>query len=191
MKPGRPRAYQSKEQLGRAVGRYFDSITRTVKVLDDAGEAVLSDGGEPILVTEFVRPPSVSAMCLFLGIDKSTWANYCDNARCPEFKDVTAWAKMRMEAYLEEQLSMREKGVQGIIFNLQNNYGWRQKQEVELGERTRESMQTGEMSLAQKMELIKQAAMDFARQEEAAVAEAQRCFEGAEKADGQDAGGEG
>ena len=41
---------------------------------------------------------------------------------------------------LEQELLTREKGVQGIIFNLQNNYGWKQKQEVELGKDTRESM---------------------------------------------------
>ena len=45
-----------------------------------------------------------------------------------------------MEAYLEQELLTREKSVQGLIFNLQNNFGWKQKQEVELGRDTRESM---------------------------------------------------
>lgn len=48
----------------------------------------------------------------------------------------------------------REKGLQGIIFNLQNNYGWRQKQEVELGEKTRSSMGAGEMRIADKLALL-------------------------------------
>ena len=48
----------------------------------------------------------------------------------------------------------REKGLQGIIFNLQNNYGWRQKQEVELGEKTRISMGAGELRIADKLALL-------------------------------------
>lgn len=67
---------------------------------------------------------------------------------------MTALTRGRIEAWLEEQLLTREKGVQGIIFNLQNNYGWRQKQEVELGDKTRKSIQTEGMSLQDKLAAI-------------------------------------
>ena len=53
-----------------------------------------------------------------------------------------------------EDVSEMEKGLQGIIFNLQNNYGWRQKQEVELGEKTRSSMGAGELRIADKLALL-------------------------------------
>ena len=65
-----------------------------------------------------------------------------------------------MEAYLEEQLLTREKNVQGLIFNLQNNYGWREKREVELGGETRRtvagSAQARPMSIAEKMAFLEQ-----------------------------------
>ena len=67
---------------------------------------------------------------------------------------MTAEARARIEAYLEQELLTREKGLQGIIFNLQNNYGWRQKQEVELGEKTRSSMGAGELRIADKLALL-------------------------------------
>lgn len=89
---------------------------------------------------QYVVPPSIAGLCLQLGIDRSTWQNYADPALHPELADVAAEARARIEAYLEQELLTREKGLQGIIFNLQNNYGWRQKQEVELGEKTRSSM---------------------------------------------------
>ena len=93
-----------------------------------------------IKVVQFVVPPSVTGMCLYLGIDRSTWQNYADAALHPELAGICQGARTRIEAYLEQELLTREKGVQGIIFNLQNNYGWKQKQEVELGKDTRESM---------------------------------------------------
>ncbi len=67
---------------------------------------------------------------------------------------MAAEARARIEAYLEQELLTREKGLQGIIFNLQNNYGWRQKQEVELGEKTRSSMGAGELRIADKLALL-------------------------------------
>lgn len=67
---------------------------------------------------------------------------------------MAAEARARIEAYLEQELLTREKGLQGIIFNLQNNYGWRQKQEVELGEKTRSSTGAGELRIADKLALL-------------------------------------
>lgn len=169
MGAGRPKKY-TKKGLEKAVKGYFDSISRKVRALDDDGEAVYNDAGESIWVTEYIRPPTVGGLCLYLGIDRSTWQNYADRSLHPEFQEITAYARMRMEAYLEEQLVTREKNVQGLIFNLQNNYGWREKREVELGGETRrtvaDSTQAVPMSIAEKVALL-------AEQREA-LAEAER-----------------
>ena len=160
MGAGRPKKY-TKKGLEKAVEGYFASISRKVRVLDEDGEAVCNDAGESIWVTEYVRPPAVSGLCLYLGIDRSTWRNYADRALHPEFQEITAYARMRMEAYLEEQLLTREKNVQGLIFNLQNNYGWREKREVELGGETRQtvadSAQARTLSIAEKMAVLREA----------------------------------
>lgn len=157
MKTGRPKKYKSKKALADAIDGYFRSISRTIEVKDVTGETVYNDDGESIRRVQFVVPPSISGLCIHLGIDRSTWQNYCDGDLHPEFREVTALTRGRIEAWLEEQLLTREKGVQGIIFNLQNNYGWRQKQEVELGDKTRKSIQTEGMSLQDKLAAIAQA----------------------------------
>ena len=90
-----------------------------------------NDDGEPIEYIEYVRPPCISGLCLYLGIDRSTWSNY---AHDPECREAYALARERIEAYLEEQLLTRRKGIQGVIFNLQNNYGWRQRQDITSGD---------------------------------------------------------
>lgn len=154
MKTGRPKKYKSKKALSDAVERYFRSISRTIPARDGYGGIIRNDDGEEIRVLEYIRPPSISSLCLYLGIDRSTWQNYCDSELHPEFQSITALTRARIEAYLEEQLLTREKGVQGIIFNLQNNYGWRQKQEVELGEKTRKTMPTASMSITEKLAVI-------------------------------------
>ena len=153
MAAGRPKKY-TKKGLREAIERYFRSISRTIPARDDTGGIIRNDDGEEIKVVQFVVPPSVTGMCLYLGIDRSTWQNYADAALHPELADVAAEARARIEAYLEQELLTREKGLQGIIFNLQNNYGWRQKQEVELGEKTRSSMGAGEMRIADKLALL-------------------------------------
>ena len=159
MGAGRPKKY-TKAGLQKAVDGYFASISRTVTALDEDKNPLYNDAGEAIKITQYVRPPSVSGLCLCLGIDRSTWQNYGDARLHPELAGVVAQAKMRMEAYLEEQLLTREKNVQGLIFNLQNNYGWREKREVELGGETRQAVaagtQTRGMSIAEKVALLEE-----------------------------------
>ena len=139
MAAGRPKKY-TKKGLREAIERYFRSISRTIPARDDTGGIIRNDDGEEIKVVQFVVPPSVTGMCLYLGIDRSTWQNYADAALHPELAGICQGARTRIEAYLEQELLTREKGVQGIIFNLQNYFGWKQKQEGELGMDTRESM---------------------------------------------------
>lgn len=152
-KAGMPRKYDSAKKLDAAIERYFNSITRKVPVVDENGQAVRNAAGEEVMRVEYITPPSVISMCLYLGINKRTWANYCDAGKHPEFAAVTERASMRHEAYLVEESIRREKSVQGILFNLQNNYGYRQKAEVEVGEETRR-VAADAMSMREKMALI-------------------------------------
>ena len=155
MKPGRPKKYKSKKALEEAIERYFRSISRTIQAQEAlTGSKIYNDDGEAIMLTQYIRPPSITGLCLHLGIDRSTWQNYCDEQQHPEFAAITGMTRSRIEAWLEEQLLIREKGVQGIIFNLQNNYGWKQKQEVELGEKTRKAAAEEHMSLQDKLAVI-------------------------------------
>ena len=86
MAAGRPKKY-TKKSLKEAVERYFRSISRTIPAKDLAGHVIRNDDGEDIMVTEYVVPPSISGLCLYLGIDRSTWQNYADAALHPELTE--------------------------------------------------------------------------------------------------------
>ena len=157
---GRPRKYGTAAAFRRAVEGYFRSITRTVNVKDtDTGLALLNDDLEPVRVPEYIVPPSFTDMLLWLGISKKTWCNYAngDNA---DIAWVCDRAKARIEAYLERELMTRQKGVQGIIFNLSSNYAWKEKREIEVGTETRKALAAGGMTMEEKMELIRAAAAE-------------------------------
>ncbi len=172
-RPGRPRKY-NKKTLEAATRRYFASITRIVTVTElvETGErdshghkiyekrAIINSLGEEARVEEYIVPPTVGGLCRFLGIHRSTWAEYCDREEHPEFSDTTTYAQGRMRGYLEQQLLTR-KDVKGVIFDLQNNYGYSEKRQVELGDRAAKAVSAGSMSMSEKKAVLEQIAREF------------------------------
>lgn len=148
---GRHKAYTAKE-LEAAVERYFRSISRE-ETLDE-----LNANDEHVTRTTWFKTPSITALCLFLGVNKSTWSRYADDKTNPKHAEICELAKMRVEAYLEELLATKEKSVQGVIFNLQHNYGWKERHEIDLGDNARAASLTAGMSAAEKIALIREAA---------------------------------
>ena len=99
-------------------------------------EKIPDMNGNPVKRIVWIVPPGLSALCLFLCIDKATFARYAkaeagsslSQEDAEIYRATAAWAKACMEAYLEEQLG--GKNYRGAMFNLQENYGWKQKTEV-------------------------------------------------------------
>lgn len=165
---GRPRKY-TPASLRRETERYFRSISRK-KVLtepvptgerDEYGhpvmrqQPIISDAGEPVTVTEWIVPPSVEDLTLFLGIGHQTWANYCDPKKHPEFVDTIARTQGRLRAWnVRELLTRPGKDVRGIEFNLKNNYGFTERSEIELGEHAQQAVTTAGMSLEDRAALL-------------------------------------
>ena len=89
-------------------------------------ENVINADGNTVFVTEYSSPPSVESLCLELGITRATFANY---ARDERYCDVCDGVKLRIEEYLHRQLNQRIKGVEGVIFDLKVNHGWREGKE--------------------------------------------------------------
>lgn len=112
MAAGRPKKY-TKKGLREAIERYFRSISRTIPARDDTGGIIRNDDGEEIKVVQFVVPPSVTGMCLYLDIDRSTWQNYADAVLHPELAGICQGARTRIEAYLEQELLTRGEGRAG------------------------------------------------------------------------------
>ena len=102
---GRPPAFDTHEAFDAAVQAYF--------VDADARHA----------------PYTMSGLALWLGISRVTLMNY--EHRDARFLSTIKHARQRVEQELEEGLLTREKQVAGHIFNLKNNFGWKDTQEVE------------------------------------------------------------
>ena len=145
---GRPRVYTS-ARLVKAVNRYFKSITRQVPLTemvptgekDEMGhmiyepKKVIHNLGEEVTVTEYLVPPSEAGLCEALKIHRSTWTNYCDHDKYPEFAEITETVKDRMKGWNEREMLTRPgKDLKGILFNLEQNYGYGgEKHEVSFG----------------------------------------------------------
>lgn len=141
-KVGRPRIYETAEQLRAAVERYFASITYEREVIvrrqeigeDERGRPIvketpeiLTDGkGKPVMETVWLEEPSIAGLRLYIGVSKSTWAGYADDEK---LAPVATAARERVEARLVELLNTRNS-THGVEFNLKNNYGWKDKQEI-------------------------------------------------------------
>ena len=170
---GRPKKY-TKKTLAEAVERYFASITRIVTMTelvetgerDDKGHKIFerrpitNSLGEEAKVEEYIVPPTVGGLCQFLGIHRSTWAEYCDHEQHPEFSDTTTHARGRMRAWCEEQLLTR-KDVKGIVFNLQNNYDYRERHEVDFAPNAAKAVAVSHMSTGEKMAVLESIAAEF------------------------------
>lgn len=141
---GAPKKY-TPEALDRAVKRYFRSITRektltekkATGIKDDKGHMIFEDVpvtnslGKIMVVTEYLVPPTVGDLSRFLGIHRDTWHDYCDHKKHPEFSDTTTYAQGRIHAYLEREMLTRQgKDLKGVLFNLENNFGYKERMEL-------------------------------------------------------------
>ena len=176
---GRPKKY-TKKGLREAVERYFDSISRIVPLTekrptdrrDSSGHViyevvpVVNKLGQQAKVEEFVVPPTVGGLCEFLGIHRSTWNEWCDEDVYPEFSDTITRARGRMRAWCESQLLIR-KDVKGIIFNLQNNYDYRERREIELGPGAAKAVSAGSVTTAERLAILEEIAGEFGGKDKA------------------------
>lgn len=135
-----------------AVEKYFRSISFVRTVHNEDGSLIYNADGEPIQYIDFAIPPSITDLCIRLGICKDTFESYMRDER---YADICQRAKMLIENWLVRQLNTREKSVDGIKFNLTYNFGWTgEKREVELGEATRDAVSAANIPMQEKLALI-------------------------------------
>lgn len=166
---GRPRKYNGKK-LQKAVERYFQRITteQTVTVPRETGEKdkyghdvvelvpAVNQLGEELTETVYLIPPTIGGLCIYLGISGSTWAEYAGEE---EFSETVTYARGRIKAYLQQELLTRPgRDVKGIMFDLQNNHGYREKVDVS----TREQ----ELAMQEKELKIKKLEAELERMQE-------------------------
>jgi hypothetical protein len=96
--------YKDKETLKKGINKYFQECDKKQK------------------------PYTMSGLAYSLGIDRVTLINYGKNDL---FFTLIKEAKDRVQAQLEENALMGKGNATFTIFNLKNNYGWRDTVEVD------------------------------------------------------------
>lgn len=117
MPRGRPVKYKDTEQIQQKIDEYFDWC-------DSQERIIPTDKG--IIVR--VKPYTVSGLCVHLGITRETLRQYEDRE---DLSDTIKMAKARIENYIEEKSLIGDLNPTVCIFNLKNNFGWRDRQEID------------------------------------------------------------
>lgn len=82
-----------------------------------------------IVASQYHRAYTMSGLALWLGLSTQTLRNYEKNFGDTEYSDIIKIAKQRVEEYAENALYENGK-TSGAKFVLQNNFGWAEKQDV-------------------------------------------------------------
>ncbi len=107
---GRPRKYNKVEDMQKAIDNYFKECDKNKD------------------------PYTMSGLALALDFDsRQSLLNYCDYNDDDDisFLDTIKRARARCEANVEKGLLSGKYNPTGAIFNLKNNYNWKDKQEIE------------------------------------------------------------
>tara|TARA_R110000850_G_scaffold140033_1_gene261325 strand:- start:53 stop:499 length:447 start_codon:yes stop_codon:yes gene_type:complete len=108
-KGGRPPKYNSPEELGLMIDGYWASL-----------ELWNSEHEEK-------KHPTVTGLAIAVDLTRTGLLEYCDKNE--EYSNTIRKAKAKIEEYVEQRLY--GNNVTGLIFNLKNNYGWKDKTEVD------------------------------------------------------------
>ena len=101
---GRPLKYKSVEDMQKDIEQYFAECD------------------------EKQKPYTVSGLAYALGTTRRTLLDYQEK---DEYSHTIKSAKAKIERFNEEMLYSKDVSTTGVIFNLKNNYGWKDKQEIE------------------------------------------------------------
>ena len=99
----------------------------TPKELEEKANEYFEQGGRKI--ADNTKLYTVSGLCLWLGITRTTLCDYENN---PRFSDTVKRVKMRIENNLEELAELGLINASVSIFSLKNNFRWTDKTDIQL-----------------------------------------------------------
>lgn len=124
-KRGRPRAWDSVEDMQKAIMKYFtDCANNTVEQPVPFGDGVTISVSKPLI-------PTVEGLCLILGIDRKTLLNYQKEEQYADFFHTIKRAKEYITACKTHALLNGGGNVPGLIFDLKNNADYVEKIEAD------------------------------------------------------------
>jgi len=106
---GRPPLYESAEDMQELIDEYFVSVTFEHK---ETGQVICR--------------PTMSGLAIALGMCRKSLCNYAEK---DDFLHTIKAARSKVEQALEQHLY--SNSVAGVIFNLKNNFEWKDKSEVD------------------------------------------------------------
>lgn len=118
---GRPLLFKNKEELSKLIDEYFDwcdNRTRSVYIKELGDNMEISSPA----------PYTMSGLARRIGIDRDTILNY---SKKEEFFGTIKAARERVQEDVETRL-METSNQSGAIFNLKNNFGWKDKTEQDV-----------------------------------------------------------
>lgn len=116
---GKPLAFKTVEELKKVVDEYFewcDNRTRKIWVEKTQSEIMISDPA----------PYTMSGLARRIGLSRQGLLDYANR---DEYVDTIKEARNKVHEDVETRLM--EKAPTGAIFNLKNNFGWKDKTETE------------------------------------------------------------
>lgn len=116
---GRPVAYQEPKEMANKIEEYFTRAAGRIK------DHITSNG--LVVPISDPAPVHVTGLCVFLGISRDT---LCEYQKKPNFSDSITRAKLRCEEHAVNACFEGKKGNKAD-FVLQNNFGWKNKSEVD------------------------------------------------------------
>ena len=118
----RPVKYETAEEMQVIIDRYFkDCFRNKCAEINEDVDTLMETSTDDVY-------PTVSGLAYALGLTRAGLVCY-EKKDNPEFFDTVKEAKQKIEAGLEQRLFYQN--ATGVIFNLKNNYHWKDKQEVD------------------------------------------------------------
>lgn len=121
---GRPAQFNTIEELEKSIDDYFNCFTL------DENIVILRNKTWDEIWWDFKRIPSITWLTLHLGFKNRQ--SLIDYDWRPEFSDAIKKAKLFVENFNEERLLQGKWYWPGIMFNLKNNFNWKDKTETEI-----------------------------------------------------------
>lgn len=154
---GRPRKYETVEAMEERIEAYFEKCdAREVWVI------VTKDKGKARIKVPRPEPYTVQGLAVFLGLTTDGLLKY---SKREEFVSTIKHARARIEADKVIHMLDGEGWGPGYIFDLKNNFGWTDKQQIEHSGRI-EYKELEEMSTEKLMKLLRISRADSTKAEE-------------------------
>ena len=119
-KGGRPLKFKTVEELQEKIDEYF-------KYCDDRTKTTYSEKLGEILVSD-PAPYTMAGLAYSIGLSRQGLIEYSHK---DAFSDAIKKARERVERDVEERMNDKNTFTPGLIFNAKNNFGWKDKTEIE------------------------------------------------------------